>query len=325
MKSKAIAHPIQGLIKYHGMKDFDSRIPYHESISVCTAPLKTETEIEWTPDSKEDKVVIDGKEADEKAMSRCEKVIDKIREIANIDYGIKVKSENSFPSKLGFGSSSSGFAALTLAAAKGAKIDLDFDSSESREYLSRIARLGSGSAARSLTGGISKLKAGESSDESYSFQLAGPEDLEMSILCIPVREKEYTENSHREAVKSPLFDCRKDYIEDKVSEMEKAVENRDIESIGDLAETDTLNLHAVTMTTPAKLVLWKEKTVRIINKVLEWREEDDIPVHFSIDTGASVYLNTPSEHEAEVKEKIEEIGFNEIYECEIGSRAELID
>jgi len=325
LKSKAIAYPIQGLIKYHGMRDFESRIPFHDSISVCTAPLKTVTEVEWTPDCNDDEVRIDGKKVDEKAMNRCEKVIEKIREISDIDHGIRVESKNSFPSKLGFGSSSSGFAALTLAAAKGAKMDIDFGSPESREFLSGIARLGSGSAARSLTGGISKLKVEDSSDEAYSFQLAGPEDLEMSILCVPVKEKEYTENSHREAVKSPLFDCRKEYIENKVSEMEKAVKNKDIESIGVLAETDTLNLHAVTMTTPAKMVLWKEKTVRIINNVLEWRREENIPVYFSIDTGASVYLNTTPEYESVVKDKIGEIGFDEIYECEIGGRAELVD
>lgn len=323
MKSKAIAHPIQGLIKYHGMRDFESRIPYHDSISVCTAPLKTETEIEWTPDCKEDEVVIDGKKAGERTIARCKNVIDRIREIAEIDYGIRIESENSFPTKLGFGSSSSGFAALTLAAAKGAKIDLDFESLESREYLSKIARLGSGSAARSLTGGISKLKAESSSENSYSYQLADPGEIEMSILCVPVREKEYTENSHKEAVKSPLFDCRRDYIEDMVEKMEKAVDSKDIESICNLAETDTLNLHAVTMTTPAKMVLWKEKTLKIINKVLDWRRNEEIPVYFSIDTGASVYLNTLPEHESELKDRIKESGFEDIYECKIGKSAQL--
>lgn len=45
-KATAIAHPIQGLIKYHGLKNTELRLPFHDSISVCTAPFETRTTLE---------------------------------------------------------------------------------------------------------------------------------------------------------------------------------------------------------------------------------------------------------------------------------------
>jgi len=59
MKATARAHPIQGLIKYHGMRDSDKRYPYHDSISVCTAPSATTTTVEFQSDASTDVYIID--------------------------------------------------------------------------------------------------------------------------------------------------------------------------------------------------------------------------------------------------------------------------
>ena len=56
MKATAKAHPIQGLVKYHGMHDEELRFPYHDSISVCTAPSHSKTTVEFEPD----RYVVDG-------------------------------------------------------------------------------------------------------------------------------------------------------------------------------------------------------------------------------------------------------------------------
>ncbi|MCF2241280.1 diphosphomevalonate decarboxylase, partial [Halobacterium salinarum] len=60
MKATARAHPIQGLVKYHGMRDESLRMPYHDSISVCTAPSNTTTTVEFDPDRDADQYVVDG-------------------------------------------------------------------------------------------------------------------------------------------------------------------------------------------------------------------------------------------------------------------------
>ena len=68
MKASATAYPIQGLIKYHGLKDESLRLPYHDSISVCTAPLMTHTTIEFGHEY--DQAEFDGKRAQGRALER---------------------------------------------------------------------------------------------------------------------------------------------------------------------------------------------------------------------------------------------------------------
>ena len=58
MKVTAIAHPIQGLIKYHGLKDPALRIPFHDSISVCADALETVTTVHFDKNLSDDLVVI---------------------------------------------------------------------------------------------------------------------------------------------------------------------------------------------------------------------------------------------------------------------------
>ena len=161
MKKSAIAYPIQGLIKYHGLKDEKLRIPFHDSISVCTAPTHTHTPVGF---GRVDDIEIDGKSVDGRAKERCLDVINAVRELSGSDKKIKVVSKNNFPSNIGLGASSSGFAALALATA--ALFGLD---TNDKKLMSQIARRGAGSAARSMTGGFSIWKTG---DDSYSEQLS---------------------------------------------------------------------------------------------------------------------------------------------------------
>jgi phosphomevalonate decarboxylase len=79
MKATARAHPIQGLVKYHGMRDPELRLPYHDSISVCTAPSHTTTTVEFRPDAAEDTYVIGGEEVTGHAADRVRSVVDRVR------------------------------------------------------------------------------------------------------------------------------------------------------------------------------------------------------------------------------------------------------
>jgi len=322
MKAKAISHPIQGLIKYHGMKDSDLRIPYHDSISLCMDRFRTETEVAWNPEADRDVFVIDGEEVEGRSRERCKRIADELRRIADFDHSIYMKSENNFPSNIGLGASSSGFSALALAGAKAADIDLNYQSDDGLKFLSKIARLGAGSATKSMVGGFARWKAGDSHENSYGYEIASAGELEISVLCVPIRKKKFTEDAHREAVKSPLFECRLKHVEEFLTEMENAIKDKDVEKVFELAEKDSLNLHATTMTGPEELFFWKEDTVRIIQNVFEWRE-DGIDVYFSIDTGSSVYINTLPEHIEEVMGRLDDIGF-EVFESSVGGPAELV-
>ena len=112
MKATARAHPIQGLVKYHGLRDPDLRFPYHDSISVCTAPSETTTTVEFG--ASDEIYVVDGERVTDRGADRIRSVVDRVREVAGIDAPVRLESENSFPTNVGLGSSASGFAAAAM-------------------------------------------------------------------------------------------------------------------------------------------------------------------------------------------------------------------
>ncbi|MCK4443214.1 MAG: diphosphomevalonate decarboxylase [Thermoplasmata archaeon] len=315
MKSSAVAHPIQGLIKYHGLKDEVLRLPFHDSISVCTAPLVTHTTVEFG-DFPENEVVIDGDQVMGRELERVGLVVDTVRKQAGVEDNFKMHSQNSFPSNVGLGASSSGFAALAVAACSAAGLELEL------QEISKIARLGAGSAARSVTGAFSRWRKGLSDADSYSFQLVS-EELQMGILVALVPAYKSTEDAHREVLSSPYFHSRLAEMPRMLDEMELAVRKGDIGMICQLAERDTLLLHGITMTGVGELLLWRPETLSVIMKVRTMREEG-IPAFFSIDTGATVYVNTFPDRVAEVRGVLEELGI-EILECTVGGEAKVVE
>lgn len=298
MKATAVAHPIQGLVKYHGLRDPVRRIPFHASISVATGPIATRTTVEVCEDG-DCRARIDGQDLSGRAMERVLSVVDAVREAAGDDRPFRMESGSDFPQFVGLGSSSSGFAALAMAAAAAYGWDAD------PKRLSQVARLGAGSAARSLTGGISEWKV--VGERSWSEPLAGPEAFPDWRIVVPLVEHPVvTENIHTEVTTSPLFKGRLDAMRDALESMRTAVAERDLHALWALAEADTLNLHAVTMTGRSGVVAWQPATVAVIHAVRALRDEE-VPAWFSIDTGATAYINTDADNEARVADAVKDI------------------
>jgi len=316
MKRTAIAHPIQGLIKYHGLKDELLKIPFHDSISVCTEPTSTRTTVEFGTDYQKDEVKVDGRVLEGREKERVELVLEKVRQLAGSNEGCKVVSVNDFRSNVGLGASASGFAALALAAA--AALDLKLSIRE----LSSLARLGAGSASRSVTGGFSRWYGGTEHEDSYSAPLASDMDLPMGIVVAVIPAYKQTLDIHKDAVTSPFFHSRLAYIHEALAQMETAIRNRDVPRIGMLAERDTLILHGITMTGEDEAMLWRPETLKVMAEVRRMRDEE-IPAYFSIDTGATVYINTLPEKVGEVEGHIKDLGI-ETLRCGVGGKAELL-
>ncbi|ELZ00419.1 phosphomevalonate decarboxylase MvaD [Natrialba asiatica] len=321
MKATAMAHPIQGLVKYHGMRDDIKRLPYHDSISVCTAPSHTRTTVEFSMDYDEDTYVVDGEELEGRAAERVDAVVEKARDLsdaAHTVYPVRLESENSFPTNVGLGSSSSGFAAAAMALADAAEIDAD------RPTISTIARVGSASAARAVTGAFSHLHTGLNDEDCRSERLPSNlhEDLKIIVGLVPYHKE--TEDAHDEAADSHMFQARNAHIHGQIAEMRDALRNDDFEGVFELAEHDSLSLAATTMTGPEGWVYWQPATLAVFNRVRELREEEDIPVYFSTDTGASVYVNTTDEHAEEVEEAISDCGVSTTV-WDVGGPARLLD
>lgn len=298
-KATAVAHPIQGLVKYHGMRDADRRFPYHDSISVCTAPSHSRTTVAFTPERETDTYHVDGEEVTGSGADRLRSVIDHVRQRANIDTRVRLESLNDFPTNVGFGSSSSGFAAAAVAAAGAANLEL------SHPELSTIARRGSASAARSVTGGFSLLEQGLNDADCRAKRLESSLADELRIVAGLVPMYKETARAHEEATESHMFEARLAHVHHQLAKMRDALREGDFERTFALAEQDSISLAATTMTGPSSWVYWQPATLRIFEAVRALRAQEDIPVYFSTDTGASVYVNTTAEHVTRVEEAIE--------------------
>lgn len=315
MKASAVAHPIQGLIKYHGLEDERLRLPFHDSISVCTAPLATRTTIEFG-EMEANSATIGEEPATGREFERIADVVSPVLRLASADLKFKMMSENNFSSNIGLGASSSGFAALALASCRALGLEL------SDREISRIARRGAASAARSVTGAFSRLRRGIGDEDTYSQQIAS-EDLEMGMIVALVPAFKRTEDAHREAPSSPFFRSRLAEMPIMIDKMELAIRQREVGRICELAERDTLMLHGITMTGATEMLLWRPETMSVILKVRNMRERG-IPAFFSIDTGATVYVNTFPNRVKEVRAEIENLGVDTI-ECTVGGAAREVE
>jgi len=320
MKATARAHPIQGLVKYHGMRDHDRRLPYHNSISVCTAPSNTTTTAEFDPDREEDRYVVDGEVVSGSGADRIRSVVDEVRERVDFDHRVRLESENSFPTNIGLGSSASGFAAAALACAEAA--GLEFTLPE----VSTIARRGSASAARAVTGGFSDLHVGKNDHDCRSERLEVPDefadDLRIVIGQVPAYKE--TDSAHAEAEDSHMFEARLAHIHHQLAEMRDALREGDFDRVFETAEHDSLSLAATTMTGPAGWVYWKPDTLEVFETVRDLRADDDVPAYFSTDTGATVYVNTTAEHADEVEAAVADCGVDTAV-WEVGGPARVVD
>ena len=265
------------------------RIPYHDSISVCMKALPTTTTVELDERLRRDVVRIDGRTPTGGEFRRVKTVLDGLRRLAGKKSPfLRVESRNPEVDGKGLGFSASGFAALGLAASHVFELGLDY------QRLSQIVRLGAGSSARSLVGGFSILYANRGGS-SYAEQLASPSSVKLRTVISPVPSDVKTDTAHADAVKSPFYKTRLKYVPSSLSRMKRALSRGDVRALSALAEEDTLNLHAITMTGPEGMVLFSPLSISVMNEIRRLREEEDVPVWFSLDTGPSVFANTTPE------------------------------
>jgi phosphomevalonate decarboxylase len=296
MKATARAYAIQGLIKYHGLRNEGLRIPYHDSISVCMKSLPTKTTVELRPDLSKDLLRIDGKVPQKVEFDRVAAVVDALRNMSKEKSRLRIESRNPGVKGKGLGFSAAGFAALGLATSKALGLEL------SRERLSEIVRLGAGSAARSLVGGFSIWYANRR-ERSYAEMIAPADAVKLKTIIVPVPSKVKTDMAHRDVLTSPFYTPRVRYVAGMLSKMKRAISHHDVRRIAELSEIDTLNLHAVTMTGEARMILFSPLSIRIIEEVQSLRY-DGIPAWFSLDTGPSVFVNTTQASASKVHYRI---------------------
>ncbi|MDG6901020.1 MAG: diphosphomevalonate decarboxylase [Nitrososphaerota archaeon] len=304
---------MQALVKYHGLRDWKLRLPYHDSISVNTTSMKTVATI---TDKERGGVFVDGT-ANGSANVRLAGVLEGLAPGSAVE-SFRIDSKNIPAGRAkGIGYSSSAGAALTLLCHRllvGGEPDM-------RE-LSRRARVFAASASRSMVGGFSRLYAGKTDEEAYSERFADGREMDLRMVIVPLPSRVRTEDAHKEVLTSPFFDARVASAQKRCDEMEKAIRGNDLERLGVLAERDTLELHSLTMTGESRLIIMTEDSIRIISKVRQLRSEG-LDAYFSLQTGPSVFINTSERHEKKVFAAIARLGYR-AYFSKVGGEARIV-
>ena len=285
-KATATAHANIALVKYWGKRDVPLNLPEGGSISLTLEGLKTTTTVCFG-ESREDLLILDGRRVIGQGLQKVLKVVDLVRRQAQLDLPVQIESHNDFPTAAGLASSSSGFAALTMAAAAAAGLDL------SRRELSVIARQGSGSACRSLFGGFAEWLPGDNTDgsDSHAVPLYEADYWPMSVLIAVVnpgpKPVGSTQGMQMTASTSPYHSA---FVQQTVLDLEDArtaLAARDFGALGQVAERSALRMHADMMAADPGLIYMSAHTLQVIQKVRDMQSQG-MPVFFTVDAGPNV-------------------------------------
>ncbi len=309
MKATAIAPTNIAFTKYWGKKNEALRLPENGSISMTLSNLLTTTTVEFSPKYKKDEVTLltseVGFDSSEVSTDRVIKHLDRVREMVGISLKAKVVSNNNFPMGTGLSSSASGFAALSVAAAKAAGLTL------SEKDLSILTRQGSGSACRSIPGGFVEWLDGNTSDTSYAKQIFPPNYWTIAdvVALVSTGKKEVSSSlGMKSATSSPFMKLRLSRMKQKNKQVKEFIKNRDFKALGELTEQEALELHTIMLTQYPPLIYWTPGTLQIMKLVSHWRKEG-IPVYFTINTGQDIHLIVEQKNVDKVKAKLKKLDF----------------
>lgn len=300
MKATAKAPANIAFIKYWGKADEALRIPLNDSISMNLSGAYTTTTVEFSPTFLEDSVELQDGIFSEKETARVVAGLNRIREISGTKTKARVVTQNSFPKGAGSAASASGFAALTVAGFAAV------NQKRSEKELTIIARLGSGSACRSIPNGYVLWKKGSTSSDSYAYSLypASHWDIRDALVIIDSRMKKISTTTGMEQVAtSPLLSTRLNAISKRIEQCIAAIKDKNFEKLGNVMEEDCLDMHAVMQSQSPPCMYWNDTTRMIMDNVRAWRS-DGLPVYFTIDAGPNVHIMYEAKYEAELTEKL---------------------
>jgi diphosphomevalonate decarboxylase len=292
-------------VKYWGKKE--NQIPANPSISFTLNNCKTITKLEVLKKSEtnsfsfdllfEGKPKEDFKPKIQKFFERIEKYCPFLKE-----YHFKIDTQNTFPHSSGIASSASGMAALamnimSLEKAINPTISDDYFYSKA----SFLARLGSGSACRSIKGEV--VVWGTHAEINGSSDLFGVEFSEIhsnfknyqdTILLVDKGEKQVSSTVGHDLMHDhPYAERRFAQAHENLSQIKAILSSGNIEEFIKIVESEALTLHAMMMTSMPYFILMKPNTLEIINKIWKFRNETQIPVCFTLDAGANVHVLYP--------------------------------
>lgn len=310
------------IIKYWGK--FGSQFPRNTSISFTLDKAHTITQLKYNvKDVKDEQISLsftfEGKQ-NEAFEHKVKAFLNKI----NNDYFPFLKSYhlhfdsfNSFPHSSGIASSASGMSALALCLCtmENELYGTLADTGLFYRKASYIARLGSGSACRSIFPYMA-LWGSHADIEASSNEIAIPYEDKIhpvfknyhdDILILSNKEKSVSSTAgHGLMENNPFADSRYKQANERMLTLLKALEDGNTQLFGEIAEAEALTLHALMMCSEPSYMLIDPKSVEVINLVRQYRLDTKIPVYFSLDAGPNIHLLYPNEYQSQVSSFVED-------------------
>ncbi len=288
------------LIKYWGKRNSELNLPVTSSLSLSLS-LGTHTTITVAP---KDTCTLNGKECppDDAFTKRLFTFCDLFRPAGTYFH---IDTKNEVPTAAGFASSSSGFAALILA------LNDLFGWQKDARTLSILARLGSGSASRSLHKGFVEWHAGTKEDGLDSFSEPLPyewPELQLGLMMISDKQKPIdSRRAMQNTIEtSALYHSWPEKVAHDLRLMRKAISEQDFETLGQVAESNALAMHATMMAATPPVLYWLPESVACMHAIWKLRS-DGLPVYFTMDAGPNIKLLFLKKDAALIQAQIPEI------------------
>ena len=294
-EATAIAHPNIAFIKYWGNRDDALRLPLNSSLSMNLDGLETRTTVTFDESLNADSLMLNGVLQDGAGLARVSSFLEVARGLAlqanllgsdGASLFARVESFNNFPAGAGIASSASAFAALAMAVNSALGLNLP------EAQLSRLARLGSGSASRSIPTGFVHWHAGRDDQSSYAESFAAPEHwnlVDMVVIIDRGHKQVGSTQGHSLARTSPLNDLRVAGVDERLRVCKEAILARDFESFAWATELDSEWMHAVMRTSTPSLRYWTEQTETVLWQVRYWRQQGHA-LCSTVDAGPNVHV-----------------------------------
>lgn len=315
------------LIKYWGKKT--GQKPMNPSLSITLSDSITRLSLNYKYDPKDIfhmEFMFDGKQ--NAVFSK--RIVDYLKNITQMmpvlqHVHLKINATNTFPHSAGIASSASSFGALALALCSMESEITGVNTGDKSffERASYMARLGSGSACRSIYGnyvlwGQYDEIPGSSDETAVPVSIINPgfRHLRDSILVVSDDKKKVSSSKGHELMNSnPYAKARQIAALINLKHILEAINSGRLSDFISIMENEALTLHALMMTSSPGYILMQPETVEIINKILKFRSESGLPVGFTMDAGPNVHLIYPRAVEKEVFRFIKE---NLVMHCENG-------
>ncbi len=308
------------LVKYWGKKE--DQIPANPSISFTLDACATTTSIAYTkleePNNRisfelffEGKPKEDFKPKIQTFFTRIEEYVPFLKA-----YHFRIETSNSFPHSSGIASSASGMAALALCLVHIEKeMNPKMNDNFFNHKASFLARLGSGSACRSIEGDV--IQWGEHKDTEGCSNLYGIkypykvhnvfQNYYDTILLVDKGQKKVSSTvGHNLMRNHPFAEQRFDQAHENLSKLKTVFASGNLNDFIKIVESEALTLHAMMMTSMPYFILMKPKTLQIINRIWEFRASTKTHVCFTLDAGANVHVLYPENEKEEIYQFIKD-------------------